>query len=143
MGFFSEQELARQASGNAAAIFAATVTYLRGQGIDPHGWTQFLGKAFAPGWGDSCAASAEECVRLMARNPVSMGGTLERIDGDVRQATGAVTWPPVDLVEEIGVTTEDADRLWDVYGPIADHLGVDYEWHRRGPVVEFSVSLRR
>ena len=91
MEFFTDKELAHQAEGNAAAIFLATAAYLREQGLDPTGWTEHLGKVFSPTWDESCASSAEETVRLMARNIVSMGGKLERIEGDAHRATGTVT----------------------------------------------------
>jgi hypothetical protein len=142
MDFFSEQELAHQAEGNAAAIFLVTAVYLKEQGLETKGWTEHLGKVFSPTWDESCASSAKETVRLMARNIVSMGGTLERIDGDAHRATGTVTWPPSDLLAEFGASPEEADSVWDVYQPIAEHLGVDYEWHRSGPAVEVSVALR-
>ena len=41
------------------------------------------------------------------------------------------------------LSTDDVDRLWEVFRPIADHLGFDFEWYRESDqMLSFTFTRR-
>ena len=72
-----------------------------------------------------------------ALNVVSAGATLRSFSGNEDWAECVLgDWPPDGKLASdrmrhfFGLTVEDVDRFWEVFRPIADHLGFDFEWHR-------------
>jgi hypothetical protein len=68
---------------------------------------------------------------------ISAGASLRSFSGTEDWAECVVgDWPPQGKLASdrmhhfFGLTTADVDPFWEVFRPIAERLGFDYEWHR-------------
>jgi hypothetical protein len=80
-------------------------------------------------------------MRMFALNMVSVGGTLESISGDEARAEAIIVeWPSPNLLQAFGGSQGDVDRMYAVFLPIADVLGLKYEWRRQCDRVTLILS---
>jgi hypothetical protein len=75
-----------------------------------------------------------------ALNVLSAGASLRSLTGNDEWAEAVVgDWPPQGklaserLGHYFGMTTDEVDPFWEVFRPIAEHLGFQYEWSREAP----------
>ena len=52
-------------------------------------------------------------------------------------------WPNEQALAYFGLTQEDADALNELYGPIAERLGLRFAWRRDGDAVVMNFSALR
>jgi hypothetical protein len=72
---------------------------------------------------------------------VSVGGTLKSLSGDdVRAEVVILGWPAEDWLKDFALDRADLDPFWDIFRPIAEHVGLRYDWKRRGDKVTTTVS---
>jgi hypothetical protein len=138
---FSPEEVSSQAQGNATALALTALAYLRERGLDPDEYVAFHGRRFAPAWEELRGRPVVEVARLAALNAVSLGATLRSLSGDDRGAEVLVAgWPEKEFLDMLRLTREDAQRQYDAFGPIMEHLGIHYGWRREGNAVRMTFE---
>src|SRR5947209_4997859 len=137
---YSSERIGEQGSGNAVAALLTTLAYLKEHHQSVEEWVTFLGRRYAPGWEHLRGKGAKEFARMAALNFVSVEATLLSLAGDESHAEFTATWPSQEWLDFVGVSQGDSDALWGVFGPIAEHLGLHYEWHRTGEQVRVKFS---
>jgi hypothetical protein len=141
MDEFSSNEVLEQGKANAQALFLVAIGYIKERSLSVDDFWSFVEEKFTLGWEFLQGKGAREAIRMFALNMVSVGGTLESLSGDEAQAEAIITgWPSPDLMQALGVSRGDADRSYAVFQPIADLLGLRYEWCRQGDRVTLSLS---
>ena len=141
MDEFTKDEVLEQAKANAQALSLVATGYIREKGLPIDELWSFVGEKFTLGWESLQGKGAREAARMFALNMVSVGGTLESLSGDEAQAEAIISgWPSPDMLQAFGVSQGDADRGYAVFQPIADLLGLGYEWRRQGEQVTLSLS---
>jgi len=141
MDEFSSDDVLGQAKANGQALFLVAIGYVKEKGLAVDEFWRFVGEKFTLGWESLQGKGAREAVRMFALNMVSVGGTLESLSGDEARAEATITgWPSPDMLQAFGVSRGDADRGYAVFQPIADLLGLGYEWRRQGDRVTLILS---
>jgi hypothetical protein len=82
----------------------------------------------------------DEFARIVALNLVSTKGMLVSLSGDETQAEVVVTWPPSDLADYWGLSLEEAQMLTNCFAPIAEYVGLRFEWHGDGEQLKLAFS---
>ena len=128
---FTTEELLSSAQGNATAFVLATIAYLKEQGLAVEGYVRFFGSKFAPGW-EELADQPLAVARTVARNAVSVGGTLRSLSGGEERAEMIIEgWPDEELLGTLGLRREEGEAMWDSFGPIMEHINIRYSWGHR------------
>jgi hypothetical protein len=141
MNEFTNEEVLQQAKANAQALSLVTTGYFKEKGLPVDEFWSFVGEKFTLGWDPLKGKGARVAMRTFALNMVSVGGTLESLSGDEAQAEAVVSgWPSPDLLQAFGGSQSDIDRMYAVFGPIAELLGLQYEWRRQGDRVTLILS---
>ncbi len=136
---FSGDELLRQAQGNATATVLITIAYLGERGQSVEEWVAFVGGHFAPAWQGLEDRSPGNVAHLAALNMASVGGEVLSLTGDEGRAEVVLAaWPPPALLDTFGVAPAAADAFYEVFGPIAAALGLQYAWERGGDQVRLT-----
>lgn len=132
---FSPLQIAERGQDNWQHALFGTIAYLKHKNLSVEEWATFLGALFAPGWGHGY--TARKFMQQAALNVVSAGATPRSLTGIDTWAECVVgDWPPQGkLASErsnhfFGLTQEDVDPFWEIFRPIAEYLGFNYEWHR-------------
>ena len=127
-GQFTTEELLSSAQGNATAFVLATIAYLKEQGLTVGDYVRFFGSKFAPGW-EELADQPLAVARTVARNAVSVGGTLRSLSGDEEHAEVIIEgWPDEEISGTLGLRREEGEAMWDSFAPIMEHIGISYSW---------------
>ena len=125
---FSTEELLSSAQGNATAFVLATIAYLKEQGLTVDDYVRFFGSKFAPGW-EELRDQPLAVARTVARNAVSVGGTLRSLSGDEEHAEVIIEgWPDEEISGTLGLGREEGEAMWDSFAPIMEHIGIRYTW---------------
>ncbi len=141
MDGFTNDEVMQQAKMNAQALFLVAIGYMKEKGLPVDEFWSFVGEKFTLGWEPLKGSGARVAMRMFALNMVSVGGTLESLSGDEARAEAIIAdWPSPDLLQAFGVSRGDVDRMYAVFRPIADLLGLKYEWRRQGDQVALILS---
>lgn len=141
MDEFTRDEVLQQAEANAQALALVAMGYIREKGLSPDDFWSFVGGKFTLGWDVLQGKGARQAMRMFALNMVSVGGTLESLSGDGAQAEAIIAdWPSPDLLQAFGGSRGDVERMYAVFQPIADLLGLRYEWSRQGDRVRLTLS---
>jgi hypothetical protein len=129
---FTTEELLSSAQGNATAFVLATIAYLKEHDLAVDDYVRFFGSKFAPGW-EELADQPLAVARTVARNAVSVGGTLRSLSGSEEHAEVIVEgWPDKEISGVLGLERDDGEVMWDSFDPIMEHLGVCYSWGHEG-----------
>jgi hypothetical protein len=135
---FTPEEISQAATNNVYALCLVAVAYAKAHVLSPAEFWTFTGRQMVPFWEQGL--TAEEYARAAALNMVSAGCDLLSLSGNESQATAVLGgWPPE---HRHGLTQEEADTVWGVFGPIAESKGYSYEWHRQRDEVTMTF-LRR
>ena len=138
---FTPEEISQQAQGNVTHISLAAAAYLKEHALSMDDFWAFAGRRFAPSWKQGM--TAKEVATGAALNMVSGGWNLRSLSGDDSQAEAVMGgWPFEGALELHELTQEEADTIWNVFGPIAESLGYGYEWNRQGDEVTMTFSRR-
>lgn len=138
---FTAEEICEQAKGNASAAMLLVLVTARERGEPLEEAARFVGRIFAPSWDDERGKGARMIARWAALNAVTCGAQLRRLGGDTRRAEAAVTsWPNVEDLSYFGLTRDEADALNELFGPIADRLGLRYVWRRDGDEIVMTFA---
>lgn len=130
---FSDEEILKSAQFIANFWLLATMAYLKSHQQSIADWVQFGGEHVARGFEAREPASALELVRTVALGPVSLGGTLLRLEGDVMRARVTVEFLAEEMVTAFGLSLNELDLfLSGVYGPLTRSLDLKYASHRTG-----------
>lgn len=133
---FSEEELRAQATGNASALPYVIAAYAKDRGRPHEEATAFVGRLFAPGWESMRGQGARAVARMVALNHASCGGEVRSLSGDDDRAEVRVAGQPnAEDAAFFGVSRDEADGFFGVFGPIAESLGFRGEWRREGEEV--------
>lgn len=139
---WTDDELLQQAQGNANAVTAATILYVRENGPSIEHFAAFVGDAFAGAWMELKDAGALDVAQAAAFNPVSLGATLVALDGNDDHASTVVDVSPLlhDAVA-FGVSDDDVATMWRVFMErIADRIGFRFTFTRDGHRWTFEFS---
>ena len=129
---FTTEDLLSSAQGNATAFVLATIAYLKEQDLAVDDYVRFFGSKFAPGW-EELADQPLAVARTVARNAVSVGGTLRSLSGGEEHAEVIVEgWPDEAISGVLGLERDDGEVMWDSFKPIMEHLGIRYSWGHEG-----------
>ncbi len=138
---FTTEEVCDQAQGDATAGGLALLAYARERGETPEAAAAWLGRTFAPGWEESRGQGARHAMRWVALNVASLGGEVRSLSGDERRAEATVAgWPGEENLAFFRLGQAEADALYGVFGPIAEHLGLRFEWRRAGDAVTLAFE---
>jgi hypothetical protein len=141
MDEFTMEEVLQQAMANAQALALVAVGYAKEKGLSLDEFWSFVGEKFTLGWDVLRGKGARAAMRVFALNMVSVGGTLESLSGDEARAEAIIAnWPSPDLLQAFGGSQGDVDLMYAVFQPIADVLGLKYEWRRQGDRVTLILS---
>jgi hypothetical protein len=125
---FTTEELLSSAQGNATAFVLATIAYLKEQGLTVDDYVRFFGSKFAPGW-EELRDQPLAVARMVARNAVSVGGTLRSLSGDEEHAEVIIEgWPDEQISDTLGLGREEGEAMWNSFAPIMEHIGIRYTW---------------
>lgn len=132
---FTPEQVAERGCDNWQHVLFGTIAYLKAQGLSVEDWATFLGAQFAPGWGHGY--TTRRFMEQAALNVASAGATVRSLSGNGEWAEAVVgDWPPQGKLASdrfhhyFGLTQEDVDPFWEVFRPIAEYLGFEYEWNR-------------
>jgi len=140
---FSVEQIAEQARGNAQVALLVLLGYARSHGHDLREAARFVGERFAPSWEGEQGRGADECARFAGLNVLSSGGAVAALRGDERRAEVMVTgWPDPEAVEAAGLNPGEGDIALDVYGPIAEYLGLRSTWYRQNETLVLIFERR-
>jgi len=135
---FTPEEISQAATNNVYALCLVAVAYVKAHALSPAEFWAFVGSQVAPIWRQE--RTAKEYATAAAINMVSAGCDLRSLSGDESQATAVLGgWPPE---YRHGLTQEEADTVWGIFGPIAESKGYSYAWHRQGDEVTMTFSRR-
>lgn len=138
---FTPEQISQTAQGNVNYLCLVMVDYLKEHALKIDEFWSFVGRRFAPNWEQG--ASAKEVASGAALNMVSGECYLRSLSGDESRAEAVLGgWPSEDSLAFYGLTQEEADSVWGIFGPIAESLGYGYEWHRQGDEVTMTFSRR-
>lgn len=141
------EEKLQKVQGSLNAYVLATILYLKEHGMSLNAYWDFVGWRLARGWDQEMTAI--ELIKEEGAFLTSIGCNLRSLSGDETRAEAVVTlWPPdgdwtaENFLAFFGLSQEDADSFWDVYGPFASHLGLNYQWRRLGDEVTLTFTRR-
>jgi hypothetical protein len=138
---FTAEEVCAQARGNGAALLLALVAAAHERGEDLVAAARVVGRWFAPSWDELRGAGALAVTRMASLNLVTAGADLRALAGDARRAEATLTgWPAESDLTVFGLSKEDADAAWQLYAPIANHLGLCYAWRRDGETITLAFA---
>ena len=139
---FTFAQIRHQAQEDALAFLLAPVVYFKGQGASLEQFFSSVGNTLAPGWKDLKGHGAQIVMHTLALHIVSLGGRLVGMDGNDTLAFATFAHvPSSDVLKSFGLTTDEADAIWNIFKPIAASLNLEYEWSREQNEVTF--KLRR
>ena len=125
---FTTEELLSSAQGNATAFVLSTIAYLKEQDLAVDDYVRFFGSKFAPGW-EELPDQPIAVARTVARNAVSVGGTLRSLSGDEEHAEVIIEgWPDEEILGTLGLQRDEGEAMWDSFEPIMEHIGIRYSW---------------
>lgn len=139
---FTAEQIGNQAQLNAVSWILATIAYLKERSHSIEDWATFHGERAAPGW-KGIKERGSPCDRVawwVALNFVACKGTLVSLSGDETHAEMVIAWPPKDLADDFGLPMADAQRVFHALGPIAETLGLRFEWQSDGEQVKLAFS---
>lgn len=126
---FTTEELLSSAQGNATAFVLSTIAYLKEQDLAVDDYVRFFGSKFAPGWEELRDQPLTAVARTVARNAVSVGGTLRSLSGDEEHAEAIIEgWPDQEISGTLGLQRVEGEAMWDSFDPIMEHIGIRYSW---------------
>ena len=139
---WTDDELLQQAQGNANAVTAATLLYVRENGRSVEDYAAFVADTFAESWNALKGAGALDVARTSAFNPVSLGATLVSLDGNADHASAVVDASPlIENAEAFGASADDVATMWRVFMErIADRIGIRFTFGRDGSRFTFDLS---
>jgi len=131
---FTPEQILESAQGNVNHLCLVMVAYLKEHNLSLNEFWSFVGRISVPTWGQGL--STTDVALGAAINMVSGGCELRASSGDESKAEAVLGgWPSEESLEFYGLTQQEADSVWGVFGPIAESQGYDYEWHRQGDQV--------
>ena len=137
---FTPEEVLSQAQTIATSWVLTTIAYLKERGLALEDYVAYHGRRFAPGWeelGDQPLAVA----RTVARNAVSVGGTLRSLSGDEEHAEVIIEgWPDEEISGTLGLQRGEGEAMWDSFEPIMEYLNLRYAWQRQDDVVRITLE---
>ena len=136
---FTTEQILGAAQGNVNGLCLVAIAYLKEHNLSLDEFWSFVGHQFAPGWEQG--ASAKEVASGAVLNMVSGGCKLHSLSGDESKAEAVLGgWPSDESLTDFGLTQEEADSVWGVFGPIAESLGYEYAWHRQGDHITLTFT---
>ena len=140
---FTAEELLSSAQGNATAFVLSTIAYLKEQDLAVDDYVRFFGSKFAPGW-EELRDQPIAVARTVARNAVSVGGTLRSLSGDEEHAEAIIEgWPDEEILGTLGLQRGEGEAMWDSFDPIMEHIGIRYSWgHEEDGAVRLTFQSR-
>jgi hypothetical protein len=133
---FTPEQIASTSMGNIEALCLASIVFAKENGFSPEDYWSSIGRLYAPGWEGMAHEPLVEVVKRIAINMVSVGAKLVSLAGEDKKAEAVFSeWPSTDLLSFFGVSQAEADTTWGVFEPIAEDLGMEYQWHRDGDQV--------
>jgi hypothetical protein len=138
---FPDEEICEQAKGNTSATLLAMLVTARERRESLVDAAGAIGRIFAPSWDAEQGKGAREIARWAALNALTCGAELRRLEGDASRAEAIVAgWPGPDDLAYFGLTQAEADALNELYGPIAERLGLRYSWRREGDQIVMTFA---
>jgi hypothetical protein len=140
---FTTEELLTSAQGNATAFVLSTIAYLKEQDLAVDDYVRYFGSKFAPGW-EELRDQPIAVARTVARNAVSVGGTLRSLSGDEEHAEAIIEgWPDEEILGTLGLQRGEGEAMWDSFDPIMKHIGIRYSWgHEEDGAVRLTFQSR-
>jgi hypothetical protein len=136
---FEPEVLYKQAQGNANAIAWLAIAFAKERGLLDE-FIDYMGARMAQTWEPMQGASAEEIVKMMAMNFVSIGGELRALTGDESEAEAVVAgWPDQEMLTFSGISQAEADRTLAWFDDIAASLGVNFRAQRQGDAITLRI----
>jgi hypothetical protein len=146
MNLAPEEKLVK-AQGHLNAVVLGMLAYLKEQGLAFDECMAFLGAGMAKGW--SPKLTAIEFLKREAAFLDAIGCSLHGLRGDANQAEAMLrSWPPdadwttAGFLSLWKLNQEEVDLIWEMYRPIAERLGLDYQWQRDGDQVTLTLRGR-
>jgi hypothetical protein len=104
---------------------------------------RFFGSKFAPGW-EELRDQPIAVARTVARNAVSVGGTLRSLSGDEEHAEVIIEgWPDEEISGTLGLQRGEGEAMWNSFDPIMEHIGIRYSWgHEEDGAVRLTFERR-
>jgi hypothetical protein len=136
---FTDDEILYWAQMNFTYLFLGTLAFLKNHSLSPEDYVNSLARQFAAGWEPLRSGGPAEVARAAALNAVSTGSTLRSLSGDAEMGEAVVEgWPSAEALSFFGQTRSDAEVLWNIFEPIAAHLGLHYKWEREGDAIRMT-----
>jgi hypothetical protein len=126
------EDLLDHAEENITGLILATAAYCKARNLSFADWVAFVGNHFAPTWEELKGQGAIDVAHRVAFNLLTAGAAVEALSGDDKRAEVRCTWPFEEDLDFLDVSRDDLDPFFDVFGPIANHLGCRYDHQRVG-----------
>ena len=134
-------EVYQQARGNAGTFPLVLLAYAREQGRPLEEAAAFVGYKFAPSWAEARGQGAAAAMRWVALNLASGGAEVRDLAGDAARAEATVAgWPAAEDLAAFGLSRDEGDAFYGVFGPIAESLGLRFAWRRDGEAVTLVLT---
>lgn len=129
----TDEELLKSAQFMANFWLLVTMAYLKRREQSIADWVRFGGTHVVRSFETREHVSTLELARIVALRLVSLGGNLERLEGDEKHALATVKFPAEEMVTAFGLSLDELDLfLSSVYEPVAASLGLKYISSRSG-----------
>jgi hypothetical protein len=129
---FTPDQINEQGRENAEALWLATVSYFVEKGSGLEDWVDAVGASYATGWKNMRGKSPYEVLRIAVLNWASCGAKLISSSGDEQRAEAVMEFPQYDPQESWKISYQDAQTINRVFNPIANYVGLNFEYHSEG-----------
>lgn len=139
---WTEAEILRQAQGNANALAAVSLLYVKDRGDSIEQFARFVAERFAPSWSQLVGRGAVTVARAAAFNPISLGAKLASIDGNDQHASVVIDAAALEAANaNFGLSADEYGSMWRILmEEIAHRVGVQFTFERQGGRWTFEFS---
>ncbi len=128
-----EDMLLDQLKGNWQISTLLPMAYFKANNLSIDDYVKYCGESLSKGWIGIKGKGAKAMLDAVTFNVRSFRAEVINQEGDESSAT-AIYGPymPKEVLDYIGVTAEELDKLNDVFIPIAESLDLSLTWEKKG-----------
>lgn len=129
---FTPEQINNQGCLNAESLWLTTTAFFIEKGSGLEDWVDYVGTHYASSWEELKGKSSFKVLKGAVLNWVSCGAKLVSSSGDEQRAEAVLEFPQDNPQETLKIDYQDAHRLNRVFIPIANFVGLNFEYHSEG-----------